>query len=622
MTGKILAKFGKTGRLEDSRSAMNVAMESPMNARPENTGSDEMPVSVEWSREQACWVIHCRTGKILIEGTVFRIDDREGREALHRLAEHIEREGPSAFARAEGDFVALMLADDEAHAFKSFTSQYQLYYRDDGTIANRLGAFFDASSAWNEDYFARHVLLVPGYQFLSRETPLVGVSRVLPGELVTAGKTVSRQQLVRRNYRYVLERSQRYEDVAPQLLEILRGSIRSRLAAYPDAKICVEISGGLDSSFIACLLGEQASNIRGVMFSQPNLPSHAISEGYARDVAARYGIDLIVMPPEDLPGTVDETPEYSDEPSDFFWFGDWFSRAVAGVADAGSLVFTGFGADQLFLRSPAFLPYLLKRGEYRLFAQALPPASALLSRGRANLGWQSILSQMPEGLHRRLNGAFAGRRLNPWDVSDVNMQRMLTDTVPWVRCGKGLRAYITEKDIWEKQQVGDGIICDDWGYFSAPRTVTQSHFAEKDLRDASPFCDLPLMDFVYDKVSALLVHNFEGRYKELLRECQKGIVPEPLRNRQNDTFVFNSFQLQYVNKGRDYFASLLETVPEGWADRRAAAYALEQLSFGMTTSSTRSVMALLGYLSWREAFVRHAGGGKTTGLFSARPPLI
>lgn len=597
-------------------------MEAAINARAENAGNGETPASVEWSREQTCWVIRCRAGKILIEGTVFRIDGREGREALRRLAEHIDREGPAAFSKAEGDFVALMLADDETHAFKSFTSQYQLYYRDDGTIANRLAAFFDANSALDEDYFARHVLLVPGYQFLSRETPLLGVSRVLPGELVTAGKTVSRRQLVQRDYRYVLDRSQRYEDVAPQLLEILRGSIRSRLAAYPDAKICVEISGGLDSSFIACLLGEQASNIRGVMFSQPNLPSHAISEGYARDVAARYGIDLIVMPPEDLPGTVDETPEYSDEPSDFFWFGDWFSRAVAGVADAGSLVFTGFGADQLFLRSPAFLPYLLKRGEYRLFAEALPPASALLSRGRANLGWQSILSQMPEGLHRRLNGAFTGRRLNPWDVSDVNMQRMLTDTVPWVRCDRGLHAYTAEKDIWEKQQVGDGIICDDWGYFSAPRTVTQSHFSAKHLRDASPFCDLPLMDFVYDKVSALLVHNFEGRYKELLRECQKGIVPESLRNRQNDTFVFNSFQLQYINKGRDYFASLLETVPEDWVDRRAAAYALEQLSFGMTTSSTRSVMALLGYLGWREAFVQHARGGKTIGLFSTRPPLI
>ena len=270
---------------------------------------------------------------------------------------------------------------------------------------------------------------MPGYQFLSTETPLENVSRVLPGELICLGRSVTRQQLIRRNYSYRLDAAQRSEDVAPGILAILRNSIKSRLAAYPDAKICVEISGGLNSSFIACLLGEQASSsIRGVMFSQPNLPSHAISEGYAREVADRYGIDLVVMRPEDLPDAVDEDPGYSDEPSDFFWFGDWFSRSVAGVAEPGSQVFTGFGADQLFLRSPSFLPYLLQRREYRHFAKALPPASELLSRGRANLGWQSMLSLVPEGIHQPLNRMFADRGWNPLDVSDVNMRRMLTDT--------------------------------------------------------------------------------------------------------------------------------------------------------------------------------------------------
>ncbi len=590
-----------------------------MNVNAKDTSDGSKPVSVAWNAAQGSWTVECRFGKILIEGTVFRAGGQHGREALARLAEQIDHEGVAAIAKAEGDFVALVLTGRETYAFKSFTSQYQIYYRDDGTVANRLAAFFDANTEWDEDYFARHVLLVPGYQFLSTATPLKNVRRVLPGELVTVGQGITRRQIVQRSYNYRLNTSQHYDDVARQILEILRGSIKSRLAAHPDTKICVEISGGLDSSFIACLLGEQASNIRGVMFSQPHLPSHAISENYAREVAERYGIDLVVMPPEELPQTVDENPRYADEPSDFFWFGDWFSRAVANVAEPGAFVFTGFGADQLFLRSPAFLPYLLQRGEYGLFAKALPPASKLLSRGRANLGWQSVLSQMPEGLHRRLNRAFAGRRWNPWDVSDVNMQRMLTDTVPWVRCGKGLQAYTSEKRVWEKQLVGDGILCDDWGYFSAPRTVTQSHFTMKGLHDASPFCDLALLDFVYDEVSALLVHNFDGRYKELLRESQKGIVPESLRNRQNDTFVFNSFQLQYVNKARAYFASLLETAPEGWIDRRAAAYALEQLSFGMTTSSTRSVMALLGYLSWREAFKRHARDEKTASLLSVRP---
>lgn len=579
-----------------------------MSPAPQATGVDAPPAPIRWRADRGCRTVDCRLGKILIEGAVFRHDGQSGPRALARLAETIDREGPAAIARAEGDFVALIATAEASYAFKSFTSQYQLYYGEaERAVGNRLAYFFDASTArWNEDYFARHVLIVPGYQFLSAETPLRGVSRVLPGELVTIGRAVTRTQLVRRNYAYRLDAAQRREDVAPQIVAILRDSIKGRLAAAPDAKICVEISGGLDSSFIACLLGEQASGVRGVMFSQPHLPSHAISEGYAREVAERYGIDLVIMPPEALPAAVDENPSYSDEPSDFFWFGDWFSRSAAAVADPGSLVFTGFGADQLFLRSPSFLPWLLARREYALFGKALAPASKLLSRGRANLAWQSVLSQMPEELHRRLNGAFAGGRFNPFDVGDVAMQRMLTDSVPWLRGGRGLGAYTGERYAHERELAGDGIICDDWGYFSAPRTVTQGHFAAKGLIDASPFCDLPLLDFVYGEVSALLVHDFDGRYKELLRECQKGIVPESLRARASDTFTFNSFLLNYVNKGRAYFDSLLETVSDEWVDRRGAAYALEQASFGMTSSSTRSAIALIGYLGWREAFVRQA----------------
>ncbi len=586
------------------------------------TSGGDNPVT--WTAADDVRALVCQAGTLLIEGAVFEVEGESGPAALHRLIALVDREGPAALAKADGDFVVCLITPREVHAFKSFTSQYQLYYRNsERRLSNRLGDFFDAaSSCWSEDYFAQHVLIVPGYQFFDRGTPLADVSRVLPGELVSIGEGVHRAQLVTRDYRYRLDPAQKREDIAPRILEVLRRSVRNRLAAYGDAGICIEISGGLDSSFIACLVGEQrTSGVRGVMFSQPNLPTHAISEGYAREVAQCYGIDLTVMPPGEIPAVPDTSRAYSDEPSDFFWFGDMFSKAVARVADPGSLVFTGFGADQLFLRNSSFLPYLLKRGEARLFMQALGPVSDLMSRGRANLGWQSVLSLMPDGLHQRLIKAFAGRLWNPFDVGDVNMARMLTNPVPWLRCGQGLAAYTQQRLAHESELVGDGVICDDWGYFSAPRAVTQPHFAATGLIDASPFCDLPLLDTLYDDVSALLVHDFKSRYKELLRECQKGIVPESLRARRNDTFVFNSFQLNYVQAARGYFESLLGELPDGWADKAAIRRALEELMFGIATSSTRSVTAMMGYLGWRRAFIGHAASlrhAKSGAMFSAR----
>ena len=553
-----------------------------------------------------------RDGTILIEGVILRVDQLTGARALMRLVEIIDQDGPGAISRVEGDFVALIKAPDALHAFKSFTSQFQLYYRErEGRISNRLFPFWRSGAEWNEDYFARHVLIVPGYQFMSRETPIRSVNRVLPGELVTFGHGATRRQLIHRDYKYRFEGGASRQDAAAQIVHLLRDSIKTRLAARPAARVCVEISGGLDSSFIACLLGEATSSIRGVMFSQPGVPSHVISEGYAHDVAQRYGIDLVVVPPEDLPQPPQGIVPYSDEPSDFFWFGDIFSRAVADLAEPNSYVFTGFGADQLFLRSPAILPHLLTNRQWRAFGKSLPVASALLSRSRLSIAWQSAVSQLPDGLHRGLQRASSALGWNPFDVSDVNMQRTLTNHVGWLRCGKGLDSYSDERRAAENSLVGDGIICDDWGYFSAPRVVTQAHFHKKRLIDASPFCDLPLLDYTYDHISALMIHDFGARYKELLRDAQTGIVPESLRNRQNDTFVFNSFQLAYVDKQRERFENYLDSVDEAWIDKRGAREALQQLSFGMTTSSTRSVLALMGYLQWKESFLSH---GETIGL--------
>jgi asparagine synthase (glutamine-hydrolysing) len=418
---------------------------------------------------------------------------------------------------------------------------------------------------------------------------------------------MNRKQLVCRRYRYLLDTAQRREDIAPEVLRLLRESISDRLAAYPEADVCIEISGGLDSSFIACLVGEMRSDTKGIMFAQPAVPSHRISEDYSREVAGRYGIDLTILAPEDLPPVPQVDPAYSDEPSDFFWFGELFSRAVADMASPGALVFTGFGADQLFLRSTAFLPYLLARREYRHFLHALRPAARLVSRSPVSLALQSLVSQIPRDLYYSLAGRFAHLRWSPLDVSDVNLDRMLYMPVPWLARGDRQGQYDAERRQVEQELVGDGIICDDWGYFAAPRAVTFPHFASKQLIDASPYCDLPLLDYVYCDVSALLVHDFASRYKELLREAQKGIVPEPLRGRANDLFVFNSFQLRYFKQARDFFRELLASCPDGWVDSRGAGAALEQLEFGIMNSSTRSLVALMGYLSWRKAFLREAG---------------
>jgi asparagine synthase (glutamine-hydrolysing) len=575
---------------------------------------------VESYYTQSIQAIHNKQYQLLVEGALFRIGGKKCEHPLIDLLAEISIKGPEALANVTGDFVAIVIFQKTIYAFKSFTSQYQLYVdQSQKLISNRLVDFAIENIPSNaieldEGYFARHTLIVPGMQFHGLATPLKNVERVLPGELISISAeqaNVQKRRLVKKDYRYRLDTNQSNQEVAPKITELLTQSVSDQLAAYPNADICIEISGGLDSSFIACLVAKVSNRpLKGLMFSQPEIPSHRISEGYAKEVAERYGIALTIMPPEDLPKPTMHDVNYGDEPSDFFWFGELFSEAVARHTAPGSLVFTGFGADQLFLRSPAFLPYLIQHSKYREFFNILKPAAKLLSRSALSLALQSLISQIPRDIYYQLASVFAGKSWNPFDVSDVNISRMLYTPVPWLVRGNEQSRFETERQASEKALVGDGIICDDWGYFAAPRAVTYPHFASRGLIDASPFCDPRLIDYMYTEVSALLVHDFQGRYKEILREAQKGIVPNSLRDRKNDTFVFNSFQMRYLNENRDYFQSLISECPYGWINKPLAQQAFEELGFGLMTSSTRSLVALLGYLRWRQAFLKAVSSQK------------
>lgn len=549
-------------------------------------------------------------GVLLVEGPLFRIRGQRHAAPVQALLDRLRELGPEAFSEVTGDFVACYITADAVHAFKSLTSQHQIYFSERaGLFCNRLFPFHvsQPGTEWDEEYFGRHTLIVPGSQFHAECTPLSGVRRVLPGQLVTLARGWSRRALVSRNYQYRLDPQQRREDVAPEIIRLLREAVQDQLQAAPGADVCIEISGGLDSSFVACLVGEVTTGAKGVMFSQPNVPSHQISEAYAREVADRYGIALSIVAPDELPAVPQREPAYSDEPSDFFWFGELFSEAVACMTRPGGLVFTGFGADQLFLRSPAILPYLLKRRQFGAFFDALKPAARLMSRSAVSLALQSLVSQIPRELYYRLAKHTANWAWNPLDVCDVNLDRLLHAPVPWLRSDASRSDFEDQRRQTERELVGDGIICDNWGYFSATRAVTFPHFSRRGLMDASPFCDLRVIDYVYDHVSALRVHDFNGRYKELLREAQRGVVPESLRARSNDTFVFNSFQLRYFNQAREYFHSLVDHCPAGWIDKPSVRAEIEALQFGLMNSSTRSVVALMGYLSWQQSFIRHAG---------------
>ncbi len=531
-----------------------------------------------------------------------------------RLLERVAQRGVDAFAAVQGDFAACLWSEGELTAFRSFTSPAQVYWSDE-LVSNRLVEHARGGRGEPDPAFRlRFVLNVATLQHGFETTPIVGVRRLLPGHAVTLapGYAPRLRQLVRRAYRYVLEPSQRRDDVAPRLRELLTACVEDRVKQTSRPVWC-ELSGGLDSSFVACLAARARKDVCAYMFSRPDRPSHRSSEDYAREVADRYGIALTVLAPDDLPRVDLTEAVYADEPSDFFWYGRLFGGGAARVVPEGATLLTGFGADQLFLRSPRILPYLLRRGQLRRFGDGLASVGKLLSRSRASLAWQSALSALPRRLHLGAAARFARMPVNPFAADDVSMDRALTGGVAWLRAPDGrdalaLREALEDEHVAaDARLVGDGILCDDLGYLSATRFVDGPYTDPRGVAVESPFCDLRLLDFVYDEVSLHLVHDFDARYKELLRAAQEGIVPETLRARQSDTFSFDASRDRLLADNKHALRELFASPDlDAWLDRAGAARALAELELGVQSSSTRALLAAAGYLLWWRDFERAA----------------
>jgi asparagine synthase (glutamine-hydrolysing) len=527
-----------------------------------------------------------------------------------RLLERVLTRGVDALAAVQGDFTACLCSEGELTAFRSFTAPAQVYWSDD-LISNRLLEHArDRAPEPDPAFRLRFVLGVATLQHGFETTPLAGVRRLLPGHTVTSlpGRAARVRQLVRRAYRYVLEPLQRREDVAPRLRHLLTECVEDRIRDASRPVWC-ELSGGLDSSFVACLAARARESVCAYMFSRPDRPSHRSSEEYAREVADRYGIALTVLAPSDLPRVDLREPVYADEPTDFFWYGRLFGGAAARVVPEGATVLTGFGADQLFLRSPRILPYLLRRGQLRRFGDGLASVGKLLSRSRASLAWQSALSALPRRLHLGAAAPFSRLAVNPFAADDVSMDRALTGGVAWLRAPDGQGALALRERLEDEHAaadarlIGDGIVCDDLGYLSATRFVDGPFTDPRAVTVESPFCDLRLLDFVYDEVSLHLVHDFDARYKELLRAAQEGIVPDGLRARQSDTFSFDASRDRLLADNKDAVRELFASPDlDAWLDRAGAARALAELEFGVQSSSTRALLAAAGYLVWWRDF--------------------
>jgi asparagine synthase (glutamine-hydrolysing) len=358
---------------------------------------------------------------------------------------------------------------------------------------------------------------------------------------------------------------------------LLEDSVRLRLRADVPVGTC--LSGGLDSSSIALLMARQLEG-RGTQrsFTAGSREASLDERSYAEQVAAAGGFqaEYLYPEPEGLFEELDDLVWHQDEPFDSTSL--YAQRRVFAAARAAGItvMLDGQGADELLGGYHGFfaphLAGLLRRGRWPTLAgemAALRRNHGVSSAASMTLMLSVLLPEPVRALGRRLAGAT--EYAPPW----LDLARLgATPGDPF----QALGARSADLGTVSQAQLGGA---------GLQRLL---HWEDRNAMSQSIEARLPFLDFRLVEFALGLPNDYKlsaGTTKQVLRAALKGVLPEPVRNRQ-DKIGFATAEQMWMQRDRpERFRALIdEALAAGRgiftaeAERRCAAILAGRAPFG------------------------------------------
>lgn len=556
--------------------------------------------------------------ELLFKGDIFSIPDdgppvlatkQNSPELAERLLNYID--GGGTFDGVNGQFCSLILEGDSVLVYRSAFSRFPLYFNDSG-LSDKLGALCSKNDKYSFDYLQRFVLDCPSLHFLSPLTPIEGIRRLAPETVlqIKEGCITHQEPLPFKSYTPIsASRNSRVK-----MAELVRGKLQEILLWNLAKKrpIHAELSGGLDSAFVSSLLSDLNSTpIKAHMFSYRKHPSHEFSENCAKKVAVAKNISLEIFDAIDIPVPDLETEftPYQNEPAETYWMGAIFGPLMRKNIAPDSLLFSGFGCDQLFMRGTEILPCLFRIGRYRELLNLLKDIAKSSQRSYLNLALQFLLSLLPRKHLAWVLDFTRNWRLNPFKLEELVPQILQLTRVEWMKQNENPIAYLysieEEGKHQEKRFFSENVPHANLDYLMITQLVLEPYFNSENIEYVHAFCDKRMIDFVFREVPWHAIHDFKSLYKQLLREAQKGIVPDEVRLRPHNDFSFDGYYYSLLGQNRRFLYDLLMNATvefSDWIDAKKIAVSFEKMMLGSNGNSENTLARLLSYLIWRRQF--------------------
>jgi asparagine synthase (glutamine-hydrolysing) len=446
------------------------------------------------------------------------------------------REWGSDFLRELVGMFSLVLVDTRKRTLLAARDHFGIkplyYWRTPGggvAFASEIKAF-SALDGWKPavDCARLYDFLNFGMHDHTSGTMFAGVSQLDPGSMLELDLRSDLGEL--RPRRWWSLRPQpfdgSFEEAAARFGELFRESVSLQLRA--DVPIGSCLSGGLDSSSIVCTAND-AFRTRGEAFSQLAFTATSddprIDESrWARMVAERTGVEVHSRTPSmsDVPALLDRLTWHQDEP-----FGSTSIVAQWTVFELArsqgiTVMLDGQGADE---QLAGYDPYFAWRFQ------------ELLRQGRfAELGRDVLATRRQHGGLPRGLVPFSAYLMLPAAVARIG--------------GRLAKAPTQDPDAWlDRGALGIAGYPDPHAGSRHPsvRALSVAQLTRTNLpmllryedRDSMahsvearvPFLDHRLVQFVTGLPSGHLVG--EGTTKRVLREAMRGVIPDPIRTRQD-----------------------------------------------------------------------------------------
>lgn len=427
---------------------------------------------------------------------------------------------------------------------------------------------------------------------VGQETMIEGIRHLPPAHSlevdVTSGEVRTLAQYWKPNLSET--RSITYPDAIEQLRELLLDSFRLHLRS--DVPIGIAVSGGLDSSAIACGIRRLEPTAEINTFSFIARDSEYSEERWIHIVneAINARAHAITVAPDDIVADVDKLIVRQGEPvSNTAMYAQF--RVFRLARDCGvTVTLDGQGGDELLGGYDGYpharVRSLLRRGDVTRAWKLLRAQSQWPGRS----GWRAVTRIVKEIAPPRLLAAGAsmvGRSMRPVWLRVGNCEQ---HGVQW--------RYYYQETSWSEDMLRKSLAADaTWrGLPNLLRYGDRSSMTWS-IESRVPFCSRPIADFVFSLPEDHLAGD-DGTSKRLLRDSMKGIVPEAIINRR-DKIGFGTPESVWMRSLRGWVTEILHQGGDSKVlDTTIAALWWDEMVGGRRPYSIL-VWRWVNYLRWR-----------------------